>query len=259
MARLPRLYFPGCVQHVIQRGNNRDAFFYDEADYKVYLSFVNDAAKKYQVAIHAFVLMTNHVHLLATPSGEQGISRLMQALGRRYVQYINFTYGRTGTLWEGRYKSTLVDSDSYLLTVYRYLELNPVRAGMVTHASEYPWSSYQAMPWASLSNCSLRTHFIFGSVKQSRDARAPIGRCSGADCPSDRCRRFVRPRTRVGSLVRIGSRPRSRSRQIGGQLLLSGAVIGNLRNIAKLTARSMISDPIDLICLFSFVPFFIES
>ena len=144
MARLPRLYFPGCVQHVIQRGNNREACFYDEADYKVYLSFLNDAAKKYQVAIHAFVLMTNHVHLLATPSDEQGISRLMQALGRRYVQYFNFTYGRTGTLWEGRYKSTLVDSDSYLLTVYRYLELNPVRAGMVAHASEYPWSSYQA-------------------------------------------------------------------------------------------------------------------
>ena len=144
MARLPRLYFPGCVQHVIQRGNNREACFYDEADYKVYLSFLNESAKKYRVAIHAFVLMTNHVHLLATPSDEQGISRLMQALGRRYVQYFNFTHGRTGTLWEGRYKSTLVDSDSYLLTVYRYLELNPVRAGMVAHASEYPWSSYQA-------------------------------------------------------------------------------------------------------------------
>lgn len=143
MARLPRLYFPGCAQHVIQRGNNREACFYDEADYKAYLSFLKEAAIKYQVAIHAFVLMTNHVHLLATPRDEQGISRLMQAQGRKYVQYFNFTHGRTGTLWEGRYKSTLVDSDSYLLTVYRYIELNPVRAGMVSHASEYPWSSYQ--------------------------------------------------------------------------------------------------------------------
>lgn len=144
MARLPRLYFPGCAQHVIQRGNNREACFYDEADYKAYLSFLKEAATKYQVAIHAFVLMTNHVHLLATPGDEQGISRLMQAQGRQYVQYFNFTYGRTGTLWEGRYKSTLVDSDSNLLTVYRYIELNPVRAGMVSHASEYPWSSYQS-------------------------------------------------------------------------------------------------------------------
>lgn len=143
MARLPRLYFPGCAQHVIQRGNNRETCFYDEADYKAYLSFLKEAATKYQVDIHAFVLMTNHVHLLATPGDEQGISRLMQAQGRKYVQYFNFTHGRTGTLWEGRYKSTLVDSDSYLLTFYRYIELNPVRAGMVSHSSKYPWSSYQ--------------------------------------------------------------------------------------------------------------------
>jgi putative transposase len=107
------------------------------------LSFLKDAAAKYQVAIHAFVLMTNHVHLLITPGSEQGINRMMQALGRKYVQYFNFTHNRTGTLWEGRYKSTLVDADNYLLTVYRYIELNPVRAGMVAHASEYPWSSYQ--------------------------------------------------------------------------------------------------------------------
>jgi putative transposase len=144
MARLPRLYFPGCAQHVIQRGNNRQACFYQEADYKAYLSFLKEAASKYQVVIHAFVLMTNHVHLLVTSSDEQGVSRLMQAQGRKYVQYFNFTYGRTGTLWEGRYKSTLVDADNYVLAVYRYIELNPVRAGMVSHASEYPWSSYQS-------------------------------------------------------------------------------------------------------------------
>ena len=143
MARLPRLYLPGCAQHIIQRGNNREACFYEEADYKAYLSFLKESAAKYQVAIHAFVLMTNHVHLLATPKDEQGISRMMQAQGRKYVQYFNFTYGRTGTLWEGRYKSTLVDAETYLLTVYRYIELNPVRAGMVQHASEYPWSSYR--------------------------------------------------------------------------------------------------------------------
>ncbi|MEK6749295.1 MAG: transposase [Pseudomonadota bacterium] len=143
MARLPRLSFPGCAHHVIQRGNNRDDCFYDEADYKAYLTFLKESSTKYQVAIHAFVLMSNHVHLLVTPSDEQGLSRMMQALGRKYVQYFNHTHGRTGTLWEGRYKSTLVDAATYLLTVYRYIELNPVRAKMVLHASEYPWSSYQ--------------------------------------------------------------------------------------------------------------------
>ena len=144
MARLPRLYFPDCAQHVIQRGNNREACFYNEADYKAYLSFLKEAASRHQVVIHAFVLMTNHVHLLVTPSNEHGVSRMMQAQGRKYVQYFNFNHCRTGTLWEGRYKSTLVDEDNYVLAVYRYIELNPVRAGMVVHASEYPWSSYQS-------------------------------------------------------------------------------------------------------------------
>ena len=143
MARLPRLYLPGCAQHVIQRGNNRQACFFDEADHKAYLSFLQESSVKHGVSIHAFVLMTNHTHLLMTPSNESGVSRLMQTLGRRYVRYINHTYQRSGTLWEGRYKSTLVDSESYLLTVYRYIELNPVRAEMVDHVSEYPWSSYR--------------------------------------------------------------------------------------------------------------------
>lgn len=143
MARLPRLYFPECAQHIIQRGNNREACFYGEEDYKVYLAFLKESSEKYNVAVHAFVLMTNHVHILATPSDEVGLSRMMQALGRRYVQYFNHTHGRTGTLWEGRYRSTLVDSEYYVLTVYRYIELNPVRANMVDHASEYPWSSYR--------------------------------------------------------------------------------------------------------------------
>ena len=129
---------------MIQRGNNRQACFRREADYKSYLAFLKEAATNYDVAIHAFVLMTNHVHLLVTPGCERAVSQLMQALGRQYVQRFNFTYGRTGTLWEGRYKSTLVDSEKYLLTVYRYIELNPVRAGLVAHASDYAWSSYRS-------------------------------------------------------------------------------------------------------------------
>jgi putative transposase len=143
MARRPRIYIPGVAHHLIQRGNNREACFYEEADYKTYLSHLREVADQFSVAIHSFVLMTNHVHLLVTPNDANALARIMQALGRRYVQFFNHKYSRTGTLWEGRYKSTLVQSEQYLLTVYRYIELNPVRARMVSHASEYPWSSYR--------------------------------------------------------------------------------------------------------------------
>jgi putative transposase len=126
--------------------------------------------------------MTNHVHLLATAGDEQGMSRLLQALGRRYVEYFNFTYGRTGTLWQGRYKSTLVDSDSYLLTVYRYIELNPVRACMVSRASEYPWSSYRSSALSRPIQFSRRILCNSSSVKHRRNDRMPTGHCSAAEC-----------------------------------------------------------------------------
>lgn len=143
MARLPRLNLPGVPQHVIQRGNNREACFFEEQDYKVYLSKLEEYSNKLEVAVHSFVLMTNHVHLLLTPKEGDGVSRLMQSLGRYYVRYINQKYQRSGTLWEGRYKSTLIDSEQYLMTVSRYIELNPVRAKMVKQPSEYPWSSFR--------------------------------------------------------------------------------------------------------------------
>ena len=142
MARLPRLNLPGVPQHVMQRGNNRQVCFFDEQDYTVYLSKLNEYSEKYQVAVHSYVLMTNHVHLLVTPEEGDGVSRLIQSLGRYYVRYINQKHERTGTLWQGRYKSTLVDSEKYFLIVSRYIELNPVRAHMVEHPAEYPWSSY---------------------------------------------------------------------------------------------------------------------
>ena len=143
MARLPRLNLPGIPQHIIQRGNNRNVCFFTEQDYLVYLSKLKEYSEKYQVAVHSYILMTNHVHLLLTPVEGDGVSRLIQSLGRYYVRYINQTHERTGTLWEGRYKSSLVDSENYFLTVSRYIELNPVRAHMVGHPVEYPWSSYQ--------------------------------------------------------------------------------------------------------------------
>jgi len=143
MPRKPRFNLVGIPQHVIQRGNNREPCFYAEEDYRRYLDDLQESAIKFDCRIHAYVLMTNHVHLLVTPMAEYGISQMMQALGRRYVCYVNKTYKRTGTLWEGRYKSSLLDSDRYLLTCMRYIELNPIRASMVDHLGEYKWSSYQ--------------------------------------------------------------------------------------------------------------------
>jgi len=142
MARLPRYFLPDQPQHVIQRGNNRNIIFAGE-DYRFYLECLADAASKHGCDIHAYVLMTNHVHLLLTPHHKDSIAKILQSVGRRYVQYFNHVYQRTGTLWEGRYKATLIDSEAYLLTCYRYIELNPVRAGMVSHPREYPWSSYR--------------------------------------------------------------------------------------------------------------------
>ena len=142
MARLPRFVIPDQPQHVIVRGNNRSEIFCADADYQFYLEKLQLACDKHDCKIHAYVLMTNHVHLLITPQEENSLSKAMQMLGRYYVQYYNYTYQRTGTLWEGRYKATLIDSEAYLLTCMRYIELNPVRANMVDHPSDYPWSSY---------------------------------------------------------------------------------------------------------------------
>lgn len=143
MPRLPRYVIPGQPQHIIQRGNNRDVIFAGEMDYQFYLEKLEESSQRHQCELHAYVLMTNHVHLLITPHTEEGISKLMQSLGRYYVQYFNYTYSRSGTLWEGRYRATLIDSERYLLTCMRYIELNPVRADMVGHPSKYPYSSYR--------------------------------------------------------------------------------------------------------------------
>ncbi|OGB29761.1 MAG: transposase [Burkholderiales bacterium RIFCSPLOWO2_12_FULL_61_40] len=142
MARLPRLTLPGYPHHIIQRGNNRQAIFASSADYQTLLDLLTENAKKFDVAIHAYVLMGNHFHLLATPHTQDGLPQMMQAVGRRYVRYFNDTQKRSGTLWEGRYKSTLIQTERYLLTCMAYIDLNPVRAGLVTQARDYPWSSH---------------------------------------------------------------------------------------------------------------------
>ena len=144
MPRLPRYVLPGHPQQVIQRGNNRCPIFIADDDYGCFRHYLTQACDRYGCHIHAYVLMTNHVHFLMTPDKEDSIGKVMQSVGRRYVQYFNTTYQRTGTLWEGRYKATLIDTEAYLLTCSRYIELNPVRANMVRHPGEYRWSSYQA-------------------------------------------------------------------------------------------------------------------
>jgi putative transposase len=142
MARLPRLTVPGYPHHIIQRGNNRQAIFSTSADYELLLSLIDEHARKQHVAVHGYVLMSNHFHLLATPDTEEGIPQMMQAVGRRYVRNYNMRQQRTGTLWEGRYRSTLIQAERHLLACMVYMDLNPVRAAMVVDPADYPWSSH---------------------------------------------------------------------------------------------------------------------
>lgn len=143
MARLPRLTVPGYPHHVIQRGNNRQAIAMDDADRELLMALVFEHGRANGVAVHAWVLMDNHFHLLLTPSTADGVPRMMQAIGRAYVRRFNIRHGRTGTLWEGRYKSTLVQTERYLLACMVYIELNPVRAGLVSDPRDFPWSSHR--------------------------------------------------------------------------------------------------------------------
>jgi putative transposase len=170
MARLPRISPVGVPVHLIQRGNNRHTCFGALEDYSAYVGWLKEYSKKYAVDIHAWVLMTNHVHLLCTPQQEGGVSQMMQAVGRRYVQYFNYQYRRSGTLWEGRYKSCLVQAEKYLIEVYRYIELNPVRAKMVEEPSEYVWSSYQINALGKISDlCTAHPEYLrLGETKNER-------------------------------------------------------------------------------------------
>jgi len=144
MPRRARLSVPGIPWHIIQRGNNRSVCFHAEDDYQRYLDELADLSGRFGCAVHAYVLMTNHVHLLLTPEKADSAALLMKHLGQRYVQYVNRSYGRSGTLWEGRFRSCLTQREDYVLACYRYIELNPVRAAMVRHPRDYRWSSYAA-------------------------------------------------------------------------------------------------------------------
>lgn len=173
MARLPRIDLPGIPQHVVQRGNNRLPCFFDDQDRLHYLCLLREGLAATECKLHAYVLMDNHVHLLLTPPKLGAIGRLMQKLGRRYVRLFNIRHGRTKTLWEGRYKACLVDGESYVLRYARYIDLNPVRARMMTDPVTYRWSSCAALcgqrddPMVTLHSAQI----AFGATAESR-ARA---------------------------------------------------------------------------------------
>jgi putative transposase len=170
MGRMPRFDLPGIAQHVVQRGKNRLPCFLDDADRLRYLTLLGDVALRYGVRVHAYVLMSNHVHLLVTPDEKSAVSRAMQTLGRNYASYFNVRHDRTGTLWEGRFKSCLVDSEAYVLRCYRYIELNPVRAWMVERPEDYAWSSHRAN-LGLVSSAMLSPHAEFARLGPEAESR----------------------------------------------------------------------------------------
>lgn len=231
MSRLPRPDLAGISQHVVQRGNNRMPCFFDDADRQDYLRILLLSAKRHGCAIHAYVLMSNHVHLLTTPTQAGAIASMMQTLGRLYVAAFNARHRRTGTLWEGRYKSCLVDSDTYVLRCHRYIELNPVRAHMTDDPATHPWSSYQANGLGR-HDPLLTPHEIYLALGDSPAQRQAAYRSIVAEAISDdelaEIRAYVRQQRALGSdrfqarieaelgrcaRVRQACRPRSKHHQ----------------------------------------------
>lgn len=175
MPRLPRYPALGHPQHVIQRGNNRAAIFFDARDHFVFAEYLGEAMRQHCCFIHAYVFMTNHIHLLVTPNAVGAIGRMMQTLGRRYVRYFNTRHRRTGTLWEGRYRATLVETERYLFTCYRYIEQNPVRAGIVDDPLKYRWSSHAQNAFGRLDPL-VSPHERYLELEREPDARLRVYR-----------------------------------------------------------------------------------
>jgi putative transposase len=197
MPRIPRLSVAGVSLHIVQRGNNRQAVFFHDADCIAWLDALFESALRYDVSIHAWVCMTNHVHLLVTPWDEGAASRMMQRLGSTYTTGINATYRRSGSLWEGRFKSSLVDSERYVLACYRYIELNPVRAGIVSHPSGYRWSSYRQNA-ISLDDYPIQPHVEWLALGANAGERRVQYRCLVDEGVSQKQLESIRYATRKG-------------------------------------------------------------
>lgn len=194
LARQPRFDVPLIPQHVIQRGNNRQDIFRAFGDYDIFLRWLAEAIAAQGVSLHAYVLMTNHIHLLATPLGPGSIGKIMQTLGRRYVQFFNSRYNRTGSLWEGRYRATVIDSEEYFLTCSRYIEQNPVRAGISQSPADYRWSSFRHNALGHPD--SLLTHnAIYDRLGQSPEERREGYRAISLETISEEVSKAIREAT----------------------------------------------------------------
>ena len=200
MPRESRWIVPGIPVHVVQRGIDRNACFFSEPDYLTYLFFLRSAARRYACAVHAYCLMTNHVHLLLTPHEPESCGEFMKRVGQGYVQAINKRLGRTGTLWEGRFRSCLVQSDLHVLACYRYIELNPVRSGMVASPSQYRWSSYATNAQGKPEGF-LRPHPAYESLGESAERRASAYAALCAEALPANDIEEIRRATRVGCVV----------------------------------------------------------
>ena len=170
MARQPRLALPGYPHHVIQRGNNRQPIVLDEADRRMLYSLWLEESQRHKVAVNAYVLLDNHFHMLLTPPSDEAMSLMMQSVGRSYVRYFNKRHNRSGTLWEGRYKSSLIDSEGYLLTCMAYIDLNPVRAGLAESAEDFSWSSYKHLAGQSIDKL-VTPHALYWGLGNTPFAR----------------------------------------------------------------------------------------
>jgi len=170
MARQPRLALPGYPHHVIQRGNNRQPIVLDETDRRMLYSLWLEESQRHKVAVNAYVLLDNHFHMLLTPPSDEAMSLMMQSVGRTYVRYFNKRHNRSGTLWEGRYKSSLIDSEGYLLTCMAYIDLNPVRAGLAESAEDFSWSSYKHLAGQSIDKL-VTPHALYWGLGNTPFAR----------------------------------------------------------------------------------------
>lgn len=200
MSRQNRLSLPDYPHHVIQRGNNKSDCFNDESDFVAYSGILRESAAKSGCKIHSWTFMTNHVHLLATPDDKYGISKMMQFLGSSYVPYFNKKYDRTGTLWEGRFRSVIVDTDDYFFKVQRYIELNPVRAKMVSDPAEYTWSSYHHNALGKLSTL-VTEHPLYLSLGDTPEQRQSAYRNMFGSDISPQDSEFIRKMTNRGDPI----------------------------------------------------------
>jgi putative transposase len=224
MPRGLRFDLPGFPLHVIQRGNNRSACFFSNDDCSAYLYWLRQAAEKLDCLVHAYVLMTNHVHLLVTPGRTGAISELMQSLGRRYVRYVNHAYRRSGTLWEGRFKASPVHAEAYLLKCMRYIELNPVRAGMVEQPGDFRWSSFRCNGLGQ-SDPLVTEHAVYTALACTPNERRETYRATFRAQMDEEALTEIRSAAQAGTLlsgerfrrelerahqIRLSARPRGR-------------------------------------------------